>query len=112
MLLENLEVDCRIDYCGIHPVSEKPLLSIRLYVSKENDKKSGISISSDGVDNFDDATYSLNGRFGKWYADRHKGLISIIDILKGSKELERKFNNWLGMKPFVLEKANTIEVKL
>lgn len=112
MIIENLEVNCRLDYCGIDPQSELPLISIRLYVAKADGKVMGTSVPSDAYDNYEKAKESLGKRFSKWYHDKFKTPIDMNEYLNSLPELKRKFNAWLGIKPATLEKINTLEIEL
>lgn len=104
-----------IDYAGsyVEKETQKPALILRLYIDVDHkDIKRGVNISTEPVGSLENAVNDLSWRVDKWIKDKYDKESNTKSVLESSTELKRKFNNWLNIKPHVLQSAKTLEVDL
>ena len=114
---EDLIYRVNVDYVGFYTEEDTktshPVLSIRLYIFKEAlGKTLGINISSIPSNDLYEAINDLSERFSKWFFERYHVEGSIKEELMTSKDLKRKFENWIDMKHEILMQQKTIDVTL
>lgn len=119
--MEDIELGLNIDYlgCEVDEVEEKlySLLGLRLHIKEygvmygERYLRHAVNISTGPHNNLEEAVEEIITRADKWFSDRHM-THSVRDKVEGNKDLQRKFVNWLSMRPELLSKVATLEVNL